>query len=1013
MRTLPTFLFPALTMLCLATTLRAQQNQISSTASTAVPSPVPRLIKFTGTVLDDQGRPMKSPVGVMFALYASQSGASPLWMETQNVETDAQGNYSVLLGANSASGVPAEMFSSGEARWLGVQAEHQPEQPRVLLVSVPYALKAGDAQTLGGLPPSAFLQTQSSGSAVLLPTGTNAAATATAAPLSGLLAVTTGGLTSASVPVADGASDIKNSQITDNGTTVAIGGCTPDPTTKLDVCGPASINGALQLPTTGKAVSGSTGGMNSQPFDLFSSTFNSALNGAIPQHFRWQLEPVGQNTPTPGAKVSLLYAAAPAALAETGFSIDNHGLITFAKGQTMPAVTGNETVSGNFTASGSVSGASAKFTGPVATGAETVNGNITDTGNISATGSVTGASLSLPDTTSATKGVISFGGTTFVHDFGTQNTFVGKSAGNLTTSGSGRNAAFGMSALQNNTTGAFNTASGFASLFSNTTGSSNTASGENALLFNTGGSSNTAAGQAALYRNTTGNNNTAVGVGAGLTLTPANANMTGSNNTFIGYQSGPGTATQLTNATAIGANAVVSESNALVLGGTGANAVNVGIGTSVPLSSLDVAGLQHTLIGNTGCGAAFGGIGFGAASLSDCTHYSLLGEGVHTYLNRPAGGQIAFREGNNTEMVLAPGGNLGIGTPSPAHALEVVDPSSTGLRVRTNTTGGTVASFGGNGDFQIDAPNLFGPDLPGGRLTVKESGLVGIGSNLPIALLDVEGSQASSAFGNGAAATQVLQVTGGKGGNSNGSGGGGNGASINLTAGAGGDSALGTGGGPGGTVTIQAGAGGDGSLSTTPGNGGSVSISGGAGGNRGGFSGSPGNPGNVLLAPTGGLVGVGTNTPDSLLTVNGSADKPGGGSWGTFSDGRLKTVEGAFRASLDQILQLHPIRYRYKEDNALGISDHQEHIGFVAQDVARVIPEAVSANDKGYLLVNNDPILWSMLNAIKEQQREIQRLAKEIRELRKAQQAVAHSQSPRKLAPTQLHDSGQGPSRSH
>jgi len=39
--------------------------------------------------------------------------------------------------------------------------------------------------------------------------------------------------------------------------------------------------------------------------------------------------------------------------------------------------------------------------------------------------------------------------------------------------------------------------------------------------------------------------------------------------------------------------------------------------------------------------------------------------------------------------------------------------------------------------------------------------------------------------------------------------------------------------------------------------------------------------------------------------------------------------------------------------------------------VEKVIPEAVSANDKGYLLVNNDPILWSMLNAIKEQQRQI------------------------------------------
>jgi hypothetical protein len=725
MRTQSKFLVPFLVMLCFAATLFAQQNQVSSTANTTAAPPVPRLIRFTGTLVDEQGRLMKSPVGVTFALYAQQSEGAALWMETQNVEIDAKGNYTVLLGANSAHGVPADLFNSGEARWLGVQAERQVEQPRVLLVSVPYALKAGDAQTLGGLPSSAFLQTQGGSSAVLVPTGTSAAATATAAPLSGLLAVTTGGLTSGSVPVADGASDIKNSQITDNGTTVAIGACTPDPTTKLDVCGPASINGALQLPTTGKAVSGSTGGMNSQPFDLFSSTFNSALNGAIPQHFRWQLEPVGQNTPTPGAKVSLLYAAAPAALAETGFSIDNHGLITFAKGQTMPAVTGNETVSGNFTASGSVSGASAKFTGPVATGAETVNGNITDTGNISATGSVTGASLSLPDTTSATKGVISFGGTTFVHDFGTQNTFVGKSAGSLTTSGSGRNAAFGMSALQNNTAGSFNTASGFASLFSNTTGSSNTASGENALLFNTGGSSNTAAGQAALYRNTTGNNNTAVGVGAGLTLTPANANMTGSNNTFIGYQSGPGTVAQLTNATAIGANAIVNQSNALVLGGIGANAVNVGIGTPTPLSNFDVAGLQHTLIGNTGCGGSFGGIGFGANALSDCMHYSLLGEGVHTYLNRPAGGQILFREGNATEMVLTSGGRLGLGTTTPSFLLHV----NGTMRAETGL------SLGGNASLSVDAPGTIG-----GHLTVQPNGNVGINSPNPSATLDVNGT---------------------------------------------------------------------------------------------------------------------------------------------------------------------------------------------------------------------------------------------------------------------------------
>jgi hypothetical protein len=38
----------------------------------------------------------------------------------------------------------------------------------------------------------------------------------------------------------------------------------------------------------------------------------------------------------------------------------------------------------------------------------------------------------------------------------------------------------------------------------------------------------------------------------------------------------------------------------------------------------------------------------------------------------------------------------------------------------------------------------------------------------------------------------------------------------------------------------------------------------------------------------------------------------------------------------------------------------------------KIIPEAVTKNDKGYLLVNNDPILWTMLNAIKEQQNQIE-----------------------------------------
>jgi hypothetical protein len=48
----------------------------------------------------------------------------------------------------------------------------------------------------------------------------------------------------------------------------------------------------------------------------------------------------------------------------------------------------------------------------------------------------------------------------------------------------------------------------------------------------------------------------------------------------------------------------------------------------------------------------------------------------------------------------------------------------------------------------------------------------------------------------------------------------------------------------------------------------------------------------------------------------------------------------------------------------------------------QVIPEAVTKNAEGYLIVNNDPIIWTMLNAIKEQQKEIVELKRQIQHLR-------------------------------
>jgi hypothetical protein len=140
----------------------------------------------------------------------------------------------------------------------------------------------------------------------------------------------------------------------------------------------------------------------------------------------------------------------------------------------------------------------------------------------------------------------------------------------------------------------------------------------------------------------------------------------------------------------------------------------------------------------------------------------------------------------------------------------------------------------------------------------------------------------------------------------------------------------------------------------------------------------------LLLNPNGGNVGIGTPAPTALLSVNGTANKPGGGAWDVFSDERLKNIKGGFNSGLKAVMQLQPIRYEYKRDNALGLKSEGEHIGFGAQALQRIIPEAVTKNQNGYLMVNNDPILWTMLNAIKEQQKEIAELKGQVQKLRAA-----------------------------
>jgi hypothetical protein len=203
------------------------------------------------------------------------------------------------------------------------------------------------------------------------------------------------------------------------------------------------------------------------------------------------------------------------------------------------------------------------------------------------TGSITlSGQLTLPATTSSAVGLVSLGGSPFLHTFGSGNTFVGNYAGNFSMSGY-HNTATGAYALNSNTTGYQNTASGRSALNLNTTGYRNTAFGDMALELNSTGNHNTANGQAALYANTTGSYNTANGNNA------LYCNTTGSNNTAIGYYALFSNKTGYCN-TANGCAALFSNTTGLQNTATGFQAL-----TSNTTASYNTANGFEALFANT------------------------------------------------------------------------------------------------------------------------------------------------------------------------------------------------------------------------------------------------------------------------------------------------------------------------------------------------------------------------------------------------------------------------------
>ncbi len=199
---------------------------------------VPRLIQITGVFQPVDGQPPSAVEIVTLSVYADADGGLPVWQERQTVAVEkTTGRFTLLLGASDPAGIPAEVFASGDAQWMSLLFERagEREQPRVRIASVPYALKASDAETLGGLPASAYLRAPTAasteGGSRETSTVTSAAVTATEAPS---LAAVLPGTTNFLAKYVNG-SDVGNSAVYEAPTaTVPTGAVGIGTTTPLD-----------------------------------------------------------------------------------------------------------------------------------------------------------------------------------------------------------------------------------------------------------------------------------------------------------------------------------------------------------------------------------------------------------------------------------------------------------------------------------------------------------------------------------------------------------------------------------------------------------------------------------------------------------------------------------------------------------------------------------------------------------------------------------------------------------
>jgi hypothetical protein len=137
-----------------------------------------------------------------------------------------------------------------------------------------------------------------------------------------------------------------------------------------------------------------------------------------------------------------------------------------------------------------------------------------------------------------------------------------------------------------------------------------------------------------------------------------------------------------------------------------------------------------------------------------------------------------------------------------------------------------------------------------------------------------------------------------------------------------------------------------------------------------------------------GRLGIGTPNPGGKLELSlDEGLKPGTSTWTNVSDRRLKTINGSYTKGLNEILQLNPVRFNYKNNGARTFDKavlDTEFPGFIAQEVQPLFPDAIGTDDDGFLNFNIHPILIATVNAFKELNAKNNQLENENETLRNA-----------------------------